>query len=69
MGPRAGLDRCGKSHPHWDSIPGPSSPWPVTVPTELSWPLCIGSTFIKNVVVLVPLILKLQNLISLQTFI
>ena len=21
MGPRAGLDRCGKSHPHWDSIP------------------------------------------------
>ena len=23
MGPRAGLDRCGKSHPHWDSIPGP----------------------------------------------
>ena len=23
---RAGLDRCGKSRPHWDSIPGPSSP-------------------------------------------
>ena len=22
----AGLDRCGKSRPHWDSIPGPSSP-------------------------------------------
>jgi hypothetical protein len=24
--PRAGLDRCGKSRPHQDSIPGPSSP-------------------------------------------
>jgi len=23
---RAGLDRCGKSRPHRDSIPGPSSP-------------------------------------------
>ena len=26
MGPRAGLDRCRKSRPHWDSIPGPSIP-------------------------------------------
>jgi len=26
VGPRAGLDRCGKSHPYRDSIPGPSSP-------------------------------------------
>jgi hypothetical protein len=25
MDPRAGLDGCGKSRPHWDSIPGPSS--------------------------------------------
>jgi len=24
--PRAGPDRCGKSCPHQDSIPGPSSP-------------------------------------------
>jgi len=24
--PRADLDRCGKSHPHRHSIPGPSSP-------------------------------------------
>jgi len=24
MGPRAGLDRCGKSRHHRDSIPGPS---------------------------------------------
>jgi hypothetical protein len=26
VGPRAGLDRCGKSRPQRDSIPGPSSP-------------------------------------------
>ena len=26
MGPRAGLDRCRKSDPHQDSIPGLSSP-------------------------------------------
>ena len=26
VGPRAALDGCGKSRPHWDSIPGPSSP-------------------------------------------
>jgi hypothetical protein len=26
VGPRAGLDRCGKSLPHRDSIPGTSSP-------------------------------------------
>ena len=26
LGPRAGLDRCGKSRPHRDSIPEPSSP-------------------------------------------
>jgi hypothetical protein len=25
MGPRVGLDGCGKSRPHWDSIPGLSS--------------------------------------------
>jgi hypothetical protein len=24
VGPRAGLDRCGKSRPHRDSIPGPN---------------------------------------------
>ena len=26
VGPRAGLDRCGKSGPHRDLIPGPFSP-------------------------------------------
>ena len=26
VGPRAGMDRCGKPRPHWDSNPGPSIP-------------------------------------------
>ena len=38
VGPRAGLDRCGKSGPDRDSIRGPSSPWPVAIPTELPGP-------------------------------
>ena len=36
MGPRAGLDWCGKTRPHRHSIPGPCSPYRVAVPTELS---------------------------------
>jgi hypothetical protein len=35
-GPRAGVDGCGKSRPHPASIPGPSSPLPVAIPTALS---------------------------------
>ena len=38
VGPRTGLDRCGKSRPHRDSIPGPSSPWAVATPIELPGP-------------------------------
>jgi hypothetical protein len=34
MGSMAGLDRC----PNRDSIPGPSSPYRVAIPTELSRP-------------------------------
>jgi hypothetical protein len=37
-GPRAGIDRCGKSRPHRDSIPGSSSPYRVAIPTTLSRP-------------------------------
>jgi hypothetical protein len=35
-GPGAGLKRCGKSCPHQYSIPGPSNPQQVALPTELS---------------------------------
>jgi hypothetical protein len=38
VGPRAGLDGCGKSRPNRDSIPGPSVPERVAIPTELSRP-------------------------------
>jgi len=38
VGPRAGLDRYGKSRLHRDSIPGPSSPYPVAIPTTLPGP-------------------------------
>ena len=41
VSPRAGLDRCGNLAAHRDSIPGPSSPWPVAIPTELPGPLLI----------------------------
>ena len=38
VGPRAGVGGRGKSRHHRDSIPGPSSPQRVIIPTELSWP-------------------------------
>jgi hypothetical protein len=38
VGPRAGLDGCEKSRPHRDSIPGPSSPYRVAIPTTLYRP-------------------------------
>jgi hypothetical protein len=34
IGSSAGLNGCGKSRTHWDSIPGPSSPYQVAIPTE-----------------------------------
>jgi hypothetical protein len=38
--PRAGLDGCGKSCPHRDSITGPSSSEPVTLPMTVAEGLC-----------------------------
>ena len=35
VGPRVGLDGCGKSRPHWDSISGPFSSQRIAIPTEL----------------------------------
>jgi hypothetical protein len=45
VGLRAGLERCGKSRTHRDSIPGSSSLERVAIPTALSWPyysMCTG---------------------------
>jgi hypothetical protein len=39
LGPRAGLDRCGKCRPHRDSIPGPSSPYFLAV-CFCNWGFC-----------------------------
>jgi hypothetical protein len=39
VGSRAGLDRCGKFHSHWDSIPRPPACQWVVIPTMLSWPI------------------------------
>ena len=36
VGPRAGADGCRNPHPLRDSIPGPSRPYRVAVPTALS---------------------------------
>jgi len=39
VGPRAGLDRCGKSRLHRESIPGPPARSSVAIPTELPGPV------------------------------
>ena len=44
VGPRSGLDRCGKSRSHQDSIPGLPSPQPVAIPTTLPGPPCVHSS-------------------------
>jgi len=38
VGPRACLDRCERSRPQRESIPGPSITYIVAIPTELSRP-------------------------------
>ena len=53
VSPRAGLDGCRKSRPHLDSIPGPSSPKPVAMPTTLTpsnsrWRFVAKSVASKN---------------------
>jgi hypothetical protein len=56
VGPRAGLDRCGKSRPHRDSISGPSSPYPVTITTELPGPQILIK-FHKNLILSIAVII------------
>ena len=46
MGPRAVLDRCGKSRPHQDSIPGPSNPQRVAIPSTLFRPIRVYTIYI-----------------------
>jgi hypothetical protein len=51
VGTRAGLDGCGKSRFHWDSIPEMLSPQPVAVPTTISRPTQIGGTWGKKMTI------------------
>ena len=61
--PRAGLDRFRKSRLHRDSIPGPSSPYRVAIPTELPGPL-FSSAMREISRFLVPTILSVMSFIS-----
>ena len=47
VGPRASLEGCGKSRPHRDWIPVPSSQWRVAIPTALSRSTDIDRRIIK----------------------
>ena len=44
VGTRVSLDGYGKSRPHWDSIPGPSSPQRVIIPAKSNF-----SSYIKSI--------------------
>jgi hypothetical protein len=62
VGPRVGLDRRRKSLPHRDSIPGPSSPQVVAIPTTLPSPrclrvLCNKCELVPGVMILIPTIM------------
>ena len=51
MGPRAGLDRCGKSRPHRDSIPERPARSSVAISTELPCPCTVRDTELKILVI------------------
>ena len=53
MGFRDGLYRCGKSRPNRDSIPEPSSPQQVAIPTTLSQPTLYRTVHYINIKTLV----------------
>jgi hypothetical protein len=48
VGPRVGLNGCGKSRPHRDSNPGPPRSQRVAIRTELSRPTSINLIFFCN---------------------
>ena len=48
MGPSLGMDGCGKSRSHRDSIPGLSSPYRVALLTTLFWPTISKGISYKN---------------------
>jgi hypothetical protein len=53
VGPRAGLDRCGKSRPHRDSIPDRPARSSVAIPTELPGPHNSHSKIIIIIIIII----------------
>jgi hypothetical protein len=47
VGPRASVDECGKSRPHWDSIFAPSSRQRVAIPAAVFRPTASGVKRVK----------------------
>jgi hypothetical protein len=54
VGPRAGLDGCGKSRPDRDSTPGPSGPQRVAILTTLTQPAYIENIRTQSVTLVAP---------------
>jgi hypothetical protein len=69
VGPRAGQDRSGKSRLHQDSIPGPTNPERVAIPTTLPGPLFVAVTeryFRRYIFLLCGHIVECLSLFTLQ---
>ena len=47
MGPTVAMDGCKKSCPYRDSIPGPSSPYPVAIPVHPKVSFKVQTRFTK----------------------
>jgi hypothetical protein len=59
VGPRAGLQGCGKSRPHRDSILGPSSPQRVFIPTVMLCTTALSGHKRNEIILLLLLLLLL----------
>jgi hypothetical protein len=66
MGLKTGLDRCGKSRPHRDSISRPSTPQGIIVPTELPWPTLLQVIIIIIIIIIIHRLYTSQLQLQLQ---
>ena len=64
VSPRARLDRCGKSRPHQDLIPGPSRLQRVAIPTELSRHILKAKEFTKERLIIRQLLVRKQLVVN-----
>jgi len=61
VGPRTVLDGCGKPCLHRGSIPGPSGPWRVGIPTDLSRPVILILILIIIIIIIINAVLILKK--------